>query len=240
MDLEQRLIEIRQRMEQAAKRAGRSVDEITLLAVSKGQPPSAIEAAVRLGLRHFAESKIQELKAKVGRTPSQISWQMIGHLQSNKGRDAVQFSRMIQSIDSLPLAQEVQKWCDKLGKSMPILLEVNVAGEGSKFGYSPERLLEDLPALALLPRLEIHGLMTIAPWTPDPSKVRPVFRRLAELKKECEQLLQFPLPQLSMGMSGDFEVAIEEGATFIRIGTALFGPRQAWKPASEVEAVDGP
>jgi pyridoxal phosphate enzyme (YggS family) len=132
---------------------------------------------------------------------------------------------MIQSVDSLALAQEINKWADRSAKTMPILLEVNVAGESSKFGYPPARLLEEFLQINDLKKIEIHGLMTVAPWTPDPEKVRPVFRRLRELKQECEQRLGAPLPHLSMGMSGDFEVAIEEGATMVRVGSALFGPR---------------
>jgi pyridoxal phosphate enzyme (YggS family) len=151
---------------------------------------------------------------------------MIGHLQSNKARDAVSMFSMIQSVDSLSLAEELNKRAEQAAKTIPILLEVNIVGEASKFGYKPEQLLSDFERLNALPRLEIHGLMTIPPWTPLPERVRPVFRRLRELKGECEQQLGAPIPHLSMGMSGDFEVAIEEGATLIRIGTALFGERR--------------
>ena len=171
--------------------------------------------------------RVQEAKAKIGQCPSHLRWHMIGHLQSNKCRDAVHFFEMIQSVDSLVLAQEIEKWADKAAKTMPILLEVNVAGEASKFGYAPERLRKEIAAVNALRHLEIHGLMTMAPWTPDPEKVRPVFRQLRGLKTECEQILGAPLAHLSMGMSSDFEVAIEEGATLIRVGTALFGPRSA-------------
>jgi pyridoxal phosphate enzyme (YggS family) len=154
---------------------------------------------------------------------------MIGHLQSNKCRDAVYFFEMIESIDSLALADELNKACEKFGKTMPVLLEVNMAGESSKFGFKPEQLLDELEGINAHRRLEIHGLMTVAPWTPEPEKIRPIFRQLRELKEKCESLLGAPLPHLSMGMSGDFEVAIEEGATLVRIGTALFGPRSARK-----------
>jgi pyridoxal phosphate enzyme (YggS family) len=150
---------------------------------------------------------------------------LIGHLQSNKCRDAVSLFERIQSLDSLSLAAELDKWAARAAKSLPVLIEVNVAGESSKFGYRPEALVAELKALNALPRLEIHGLMTIAPWSPEPEKVRPVFRRLRELRDQCQELLGAPLTELSMGMSGDFEVAIEEGATVIRLGTALFGPR---------------
>jgi hypothetical protein len=158
-------------------------------------------------------------------SPGRLRWHFIGHLQSNKVRDAVHFFEMIQSVDSLELAREISKRCDQAAKTMPVLLEVNLAGEASKFGYRPEQLLAELKELNALPRLEIHGLMTVPPWSPEPEESRPHFRRLRELKLECEEILGAPLPHLSMGMSGDFEVAIEEGATMVRIGTALFGPR---------------
>jgi pyridoxal phosphate enzyme (YggS family) len=134
---------------------------------------------------------------------------------------------MIHSVDSLSLAEVIQSEAERAAKRQPVLLEVNVAGEASKFGYAPARLLEELPALNALGRLEIHGLMTMAPWSPDPERARPVFRRLRELRQECEQRLGAPLAHLSMGMSGDFESAIAEGATLVRIGTALFGERRA-------------
>jgi hypothetical protein len=136
-------------------------------------------------------------------------------------------------VDSLALARELDKWADKTAKTLPILLEVNVAGESSKFGYQPEPLLAELEQLNGLKKLELHGLMTVAPWAEDPEKVRPVFRKLRELKEQCEKILGAPLPQLSMGMSGDFEIAIEEGSTLVRVGTALFGARAKPKPAAE-------
>lgn len=173
----------------------------------------------------FGENKVQEAKAKIPLCPGKLRWQMIGHLQSNKCRDAVELFEMIQSVDSLRLAQEIHKRAEEASKTLRVLLEVNVAGEASKFGYKPQQLLAELKELNSLRRIEIHGLMTIAPWSDDPEKARPHFRRLRTLKRECEILLGAPLPHLSMGMSGDFEAAIEEGATMIRIGTALFGAR---------------
>ena len=225
MDLAGNLQSIQQRIAAACARVGRDPASVTLLAVSKGQPPEAVRAAADLGLSVFGENKVQEAKAKIPLCPGRLRWQMIGHLQSNKCRDAVYFFQMIQSVDSLALAEEINKWAAKAAKTMPILLEVNIAGEGSKFGYRPATLLAELERINALPKIEIHGLMTIAPWSPDPEKARPVFRRLRELKEECGQILGAPLPQLSMGMSGDFEAAIEEGATLVRLGTALFGSR---------------
>src|SRR5262249_45075608 len=134
-------------------------------------------------------------------------------------------------VDSLHVAQELNKRAEQASKRVPILLEVNIVAEGSKFGYKPEQLISELKPLNALPRLELHGLMTIPPWSPLPERVRPVFRRLRELKTECEQVLGAPLAELSMGMTGDFEIAIEEGATMVRIGTALFGERRSNKVA---------
>src|ERR1700722_9264026 len=234
MDLAANLNGIKQRIEAACRRAGRVPESVTLQAVSKGQPPEAVRAAADLGLNFFGENRVQEAKPKMGLCPSRLHWHLIGHLQSNKCRDAVHFFEMIESVDSLPLAREINKWADKSAKTMPILLEANIAGEASKFGYPPEQLLAELSQVNALNKIEIHGLMTIAPWSPEPEKARPVFKRLRELKQQCEQILGAPLPHLSMGMSGDFEAAIEEGATIIRIGTALFGPRAKAKKEMDV------
>src|SRR4051794_27325386 len=225
MELATNLSLLEQRIEAACGRAGRERTSVTLMAVTKGQPPEVVEEAMKLGLALFGENKVQEAKAKIPLCPGRLRWQMIGHLQSNKCRDAVALFDAIQSVDSFELAEELNKRADQASKTMPILLEVNAVGEASKFGYRPEQLLEDLRRLNALSRLEIHGLMTVPPWAADTEKVRPVFRQLRELRTECEQILGAPLAELSMGMSGDFEVAIEEGATIIRIGTALFVKR---------------
>ena len=225
MGLAENLQDIQERIRNSAARAGRDLGTITLIAVSKTHPPDAVAEAARLGLTVFGESKVQEAKAKIPLCPGRIRWHMLGHLQSNKCRDAITLFEMVQSVDSLELAEELNKKADQASRTLPILLEVNIVGEASKFGYKPEKLLADLNAINNLRRLEIHGLMTIPPWTPVPEKVRPVFAKLRALKEECEQLLGAPLPHLSMGMSGDFEVAIEEGSTMVRIGTALFGER---------------
>ena len=223
MDFSSNLAAIQKRIETACEHVGRNPSSVTLLAVSKGQTPDAIRAAADAGLTLFGESKVQEAKVKISMCPGYLRWQMIGHLQSNKCRDAVHFFEMIQSVDSLGLAEEINKFASNSAKTMQILIEVNVAGESSKFGYEPKRLLAELKEINRLPKIEIHGLMTIAPWAEEPEKVRPIFRRLREIKSECEQILGAPLPQLSMGMSGDFKAAIEEGSTLVRIGTALFG-----------------
>jgi len=237
MDLSANLQNIRQRIAAACLRAGRAPESVTFLAVSKGQPPAAVRAAAGLGLALFGENRVQEARPKIGQCPGHLRWHMIGHLQSNKCRDAVHFFEMIQSVDSLDLAREIDKWAGKSAKTMPILIEVNIAGESSKFGYPPAQLLADFAEINALRKIEIHGLMTVAPWTPDPEKVRPVFRELRQLKEQCEQILGAPLSHLSMGMSGDYEVAIEEGATIIRLGSAFFGPRTGVKKGGAAEEI---
>lgn len=231
MDLAGNLSDVRQRIEVACDRAGRDLASLTLVAVTKGQPPEVVRAAADLGLRVFGENRVQEARAKIALAPGRLRWHMIGHLQSNKCRDAVQYFEMIESVDSLALAKEINKCCEKVAKTMPVLLEVNMAGEATKFGYKPEQLLAELLEINDLRKVEIHGLMTVAPYAQDPEKVRPIFRQLRELKEKCDEILGAPLPHLSMGMSGDFDVAIEEGATIIRVGTALFGARP--KPVEE-------
>ncbi len=225
MDLATSLNSIQERILNACNRAKRAPDSVQLMAVTKGHPPESIQAAASLGLVLFGENKVQEAKTKIPECPSHLQWHMIGHLQTNKCRDAVRLFQMIQGVDSLRLAEEINHACEKAAKTMKILLEVNVAGESSKFGYKPESVLSELERINALPKLEVCGLMTIAPYVTEPEKVRPVFRKLRELKTQCETILGAPLPHLSMGMSGDFEVAIEEGATIVRVGTALLGNR---------------
>jgi pyridoxal phosphate enzyme (YggS family) len=179
---------------------------------------------------------VQEAKIKIGQCPAKLHWHMIGHLQSNKTRDAVHFFEMIQSVDSLALAEEIDHWANKSAKTVPILLEVNLAGESSKFGFKPDQVTNQLAEINRLHRIEVQGLMTVAPWSPEPEKVRPIFQQMRALKGRCEQILGAPLPHLSMGMSGDFEIAIEEGATIVRIGTALFGARQQARTAAGAAA----
>ena len=225
MDLAANLQSVRERIERACARSQRDPASVTLVAVTKRQSPEVVSEASQLGLTIFGENKVQEAKAKIPQCPGRARWHMIGHLQTNKARDAIELFEMIQSVDSLRLAEELNKRAEQASKRIPILLEVNLVGEASKFGYGSENLKAELVQLNALPRLELHGLMTVPPWSSVPEKVRPVFRQLRELKFDCEQQLGAPLPQLSMGMTGDFEVAIEEGATMVRIGTALFGPR---------------
>ena len=235
MSLAGNLDGIQQRICAACERVGRNPDSVTLLAVTKGQPPEVVSEAARLGQVWFGENKVQEARAKIPLCSGKLRWHFIGHLQSNKCRDAVELFEMIQSVDSLSLASEINKRAEAAARTVPVMLEVNVAGEASKFGYAPEKLLSELKELNALPRLEIQGLMTVPPWTAEPEKMRPHFRRLRELKEQAGTMLGAPLPHLSMGMSGDFEIAIEEGATLVRIGTALFGPRPQSRPRAETD-----
>ncbi|MGA2605600.1 MAG: YggS family pyridoxal phosphate-dependent enzyme [Verrucomicrobiia bacterium] len=212
---------VNQRIRAAAERVGRDASTIALIAVSKAIEPDFVEAALASGQTVFGESKVQEAKAKIPAVSSRARWHMIGHLQSNKARDAVALFDLIHSVDSRKLAEEVNKWSEGSGKTQAVLLEVNVSGEGSKFGLKPEDLESTLNDINHLSRLEVRGLMTVAPFAEEAAQVRPYFRRLRELRDALG------LRDLSMGMSHDFEVAIEEGATMVRIGSAIFGERKA-------------
>jgi pyridoxal phosphate enzyme (YggS family) len=215
---------IGQRIQLAAERAGRHGSEIVLISVSKAIEPGRIEEALRAGQTIFGESKVQEARAKIPLVSSRARWHLIGHLQTNKARDAVALFDVIHSVDSLKLGEELNKWAERAGKTQAVLLEVNVSGEASKFGLKPEDLESTLKGVDQLPRLEVRGLMTVAPYAEDAAAARPYFRRLRELRDGLG------LQELSMGMSHDFEVAIEEGATMVRIGTAIFGERERREP----------
>jgi PLP dependent protein len=229
---------IRARVTEASDRAGREPEAVQLMAVSKTQSVDAIREAVDAGLTLFGENKIQEAKLKIAQCPQSARWHFIGHVQTNKARDAVRHFEMLHGVDSLRLAEELNKRATTEAREVKYLLEINVAGESSKYGYSPAAVLDDIERLAELPRLELHGLMTVPPFSSDPERSRPFFRRLAELKDACEQKLGVPLGELSMGMSGDFEIAIEEGATIVRVGTAIFGPRRYRRPGADGEAAE--
>lgn len=235
MGFAEHLAGVEQRISAACARANRERASVMLVAVSKNHPAESVNEAVRLGVSIFGENRVQEAKVKIPTCSGRARWHLIGHLQTNKARDAVHLFDMVESVDSLHLAEELNRRAEQAAKTLPILLQANIAAEATKFGYKPEQLRADLDAINGLSNLEIHGLMTMAPWTPDPERVRPVFRELRELKEQCEQKLGAPLPHLSMGMSGDFEVAIEEGATLVRIGTALFGPRPALERESDAD-----
>ncbi len=223
--LEGRVGALMRRVGEACARAGRSVDDVTLVAVSKRHGPEAVYDAAQCGVRVFGESRVQEARQKIPQCPGGIDWHLIGHLQSNKVRDAVRLFQMMHAVDSVRLLEGLDAACAQFGVTMPVCLEVNVSGEGAKFGFAPDEVPGALEAATRLMRINVEGVMTIPPFDPDPEHARPYFRRLREWRDGWAAASGFPLRELSMGMSGDFEVAIEEGATFVRVGTALFGPR---------------
>jgi hypothetical protein len=226
-DIADKLAQVQQRIVAACERGGRSSEEVQLVAVGKKFTADVIQEAADCGLTFFGENRVQEAKVKIPDCPSHLRWHFIGNLQTNKCRDAVTLFEMIHAVDSLHLAEELNKRCEQAAKVMPILLEVNVSGEGSKHGFTPEDAVQAMKEFSAFPQLELHGLMTMAPFSRQPESSRPNFQKLCEVKAACEDKLGAPLPELSMGMSGDFEIAIEEGATLIRLGTVLFGPRAA-------------
>ena len=218
---------VEEKVENACKRAGRSRQEVTLIAVSKTKPVSMIEELLPLGVRDFGENKVQELTAKEEELPKDIHWHMIGHLQRNKVKYVVDKVCMIHSVDSLRLAQEISKEAVKHDLVMPVLVEVNVAGEESKFGVSVEEAPSLVEEISKLPGIHVNGLMTIAPYVEDPEENRSVFRNLRKLSVDIgeKNFDNVTMNVLSMGMTGDYEVAIEEGATHVRVGTGIFGER---------------
>ena len=226
-DLHDRLQAIRDRIATAASKAGRDPASVELLAVSKTFPVESIREALDAGQLLFGENKLQEVLAKAPLLPAKVEWHLIGPLQSNKVRKILPLVRCIHSIDSLSLARDVDRIAAELGLFSKVFIEVNLAAESTKHGFNAETLRANLEALYALRRLEIQGLMCIPPFDPDPTKSRPYFIQLRELRDELEKLGSAPLPLLSMGMSHDFEIAIEEGATIVRVGSAIFGERPA-------------
>ena len=224
-DLSDCLQAIRDRISAAAQRCGRDPASIELLAVSKTFPVEAIREAVAAGQLLFGENKVQEILAKAPQLPASLQWHLIGHLQSNKVRKVLPQVKAIHSIGSLDLARDVDRIAAELGLFPQVYLEVNVGDESSKHGFSDEKLRANLEALYSLKRLEIQGLMCIPPFDPDPTLSRPYFTKLRTLRDELEQRGGAPLPLLSMGMSHDFDIAVEEGATIVRVGSAIFGAR---------------
>jgi len=226
MTLSQRFDAIRERMNAAACRVGRHPDEVELVAVSKNHPAESVrEACEEAGQELFGENRVQEASVKIPLLPSRLHWHLIGHLQSNKVRKALPFFELIHGVDSSEIARDIDRIAEEMGLFPRVLLEVNVSGEGSKHGFSPEHLERELEALLALPRLQVEGFMTMAPLSDNQETARPIFAKLRELRDDLATRAGIPLEILSMGMSGDFEVAIEEGATLVRIGSALFGER---------------
>ncbi|MEZ0297293.1 MAG: YggS family pyridoxal phosphate-dependent enzyme [Candidatus Methylacidiphilales bacterium] len=223
----ERYAAIQQRIARAAAKAGRSAEEITLIGVSKNHPREAVEEAWKAGIRHFGESKTQEAKLKLGGSGLPGTWHFIGHLQKNKAKDVAAMFQRVDSVDSLELAEELDKRAAAAGRELAVLLQVNVAAESAKFGLRPEDALLTAQRVNDMHRLRLEGLMLIAPYATQTEKVRPIFAKLRELRDKIEQSSGLKLPALSMGMSHDMEVAIEEGATEVRIGTDLFGERKS-------------
>ena len=238
--LSENLETVRASVADAAARAGRNVLEIELVAVSKTHPPEAVHEALDAGQFLFGESRVQDARAKIPMLPGRARWHFIGHLQKNKVRHALPLFELFHGIDSLELALDVNRIAAEAGAFPKVLIEVNVAGEASKFGFTPERVRAQMEGLLALDRVQIEGLMTIAPFAPEAEASRKHFAGLRELRDRLQVEFRVPLPRLSMGMSGDFIVAIEEGATLVRVGTAIFGKRsgKGWRPAAESATYD--
>ena len=225
MSVAENLERVRGKIADAAAKSGRSPEDVELVAVTKTHPADRVREAIDVGQTLFGENKVQEARAKIPELPSSARWHLIGHLQKNKIRHALPLFELIHSVDSLELATAINRIADEDGQRPRVLLEVNVSGEGSKFGFKPAALRSQMDELLALNRLSIEGLMTIPPFAPEPDASRHFFAELRELRDELAQIGGITLPQLSMGMSDDFAVAIEEGATLVRVGTAIFGKR---------------
>ncbi|HTD22656.1 MAG TPA: YggS family pyridoxal phosphate-dependent enzyme [Terriglobales bacterium] len=229
MSVAQNIASIHERIAQAARRANRSPEEITLMAVTKTVAAARIKEAYNAGIRVFGENRVQEFTAKAAELHDlqEAQWHLIGHLQSNKSNQAAELFTAIDSLDSMRLAQRLNSAAHERGKKLATLLEINIAGEASKHGFSPHSLeLRDLlKQSAELPHLKIGGLMAVPPFTEDAESVRPHFRQLRQLRDELAKISGMNPGALSMGMSHDFEIAIEEGSTCVRVGTAIFGER---------------
>lgn len=221
------LHEVETRIQAACARAGRKREEVTLIAVSKTKPVEVLREAYDLGVRVFGENKVQELTEKFGALPTDIHWHMIGHLQTNKVKYIVEKAELIHSVDSFRLAQAIEKEAAKRGLTSDILVEVNVAEEESKFGVRVNEVISFIETLAQFPHLHVRGLMTIAPFVENPEENRPIFKNLHKLSVDIagKNIDNVNVNILSMGMTNDYEVAIEEGATMVRVGTGIFGAR---------------
>jgi PLP dependent protein len=219
------LARVRDQIAQVAAKANRNADDVELVAISKTHDAAKVREAVEAGQTLFGESRVQEARVKIPELPSNSRWHFVGHLQKNKIRHALPLFELIHSVDSLALAQDINRIAEEDGLHPRVLLEVNVAGEGSKFGFTPKKMREDLENLLALPRLSILGLMTIPPIAEEAEASRKYFVELRELRDRLQTDFHVDLAQLSMGMTRDFAIAVEEGATLVRVGTAIFGER---------------
>jgi pyridoxal phosphate enzyme (YggS family) len=226
-DIQHNWEKVQERAVRAAQRSSRNPDEINIVAVSKTFPGECIRSAVEAGVTTIGENRVQEAWQKYQKLGKIASWHLVGHLQTNKVKRALQIFDVIQSVDSLHLAEEISRRCEQMGRDVEILLEVKTSDEPTKFGIAQDEAVEVAGRIAKLPHLKISGLMTMGKWTSNEREVRNCFQTLARLRDQINASgsLAVSLPHLSMGMSGDFEWAIEEGATIVRIGTAIFGPR---------------
>ena len=225
-DLSSRLGEVRERIDAARARAGR-IDEVHIVAVTKTHPAAAVEAARAAGLIDVGENRVTELEekvAEVGRTS--VRWHLIGHLQRNKARRALPLVDLLHSVDSVRLARELSRAAVEAGQEPAILVQVNASGEESKSGFAPAELIPALTKICALPAIRVRGLMTMAPFTDDERVLRATFARTRELRDEAREVPGFVAEHLSMGMSNDYEIAVEEGSTLVRLGTVLFGARE--------------
>jgi len=227
------LSRVREQIAEAAAKSGRSADDVELVTITKTHPAEKVREAIEAGQTLFGESRVQEARAKIPELPSNIHWHFVGHLQKNKIRHALPLFEMIHSVDSLTLAQEVNRIADEEGLHGRVLFEVNVAGEGSKFGFAPDKLREQMEELLALPRLTIVGLMTIPPMAEEAEASRKYFVQLRQLRDRLQTEFRVDLAQLSMGMTQDFPIAVEEGATLVRVGTAIFGERSKKQKATD-------
>jgi PLP dependent protein len=222
---------VREQVAQAAAKAGRSVDDVQLIAISKTHSSEKVREAIAAGQTLFGESRVQEARVKIPELPSNLRWHFVGHLQKNKIRHALPLFELIHSVDSLALAEDINRVAEEDGLHPRVLIEVNVAGEGSKFGFPPEKLRAEMESLLALPRLSILGLMCIPPIADEAEASRRYFVDLFELRDSLQTEFHVDLAQLSMGMTQDYAVAVEEGATLVRVGTAIFGERTRPKAA---------
>jgi PLP dependent protein len=225
LSIAENLERVRKQIAHAAAKAGRAIDEIELVAITKTHPAEKVREAIEAGQTLFGESRVQEARAKIPELPSNVRWHFVGHLQKNKIRHALPLFELFHGVDSLALAQEINRVAADEGMHPRVLLEVNVAGEGSKFGFSPDKLREQMEELLALPRLSILGLMCIPPIAEEAEASRKYFVQLGELRDRLKIEFRVDLAQLSMGMTQDYPVAVEEGATLVRVGTAIFGER---------------
>jgi PLP dependent protein len=227
MQISENLSKVLSEISDSAQQAGRLPDSIRLIAVSKTHPAEVIQEAVAAGQLTFGENRVQEAQPKIAALSGKLHWHLIGHLQSNKVRPALPLFELIHGVDSLDLLTHIDHVAADLGMFPRVLLQVNVAGEASKFGFAPGKLLELVEEIVKLERVQIEGLMTIPPLASAAEHSRRYFVALRELRDKLAAEFRFPLPELSMGMSNDFRVAVEEGATMVRVGTAIFGERRA-------------